>query len=105
MSRAETTKTDKKRKMAQAIDLLAVLSHPVRLSILCNLYHMGEMNVGSIVDAEAGSASQSQISQFLALMRTSELVSTRKEGQTVYYRIASKHAENIISALYKSYCG
>lgn len=87
----------------QATGLLKLLSHPVRLSILCNLVHHGEMSVGHIVAAECGAASQSQISQFLAKMRREGLVKSRKEAQTVYYTIHSTEAKKIVTTLYKLY--
>lgn len=95
----------KKERLESAVGLLKQLSHPVRLSILCNLLHRGEMSVGEIVAAEGGAAGQSQISQFLGKMRGDGLVSTRKEAQTVYYKIASRQAEKVVEALYQIYCG
>ena len=94
----------KRKQMMKAIDLLSIMSHPVRLSILCNLHHSGEMSVSQIVAAEEGCASQSQISQFLALMRGQKMVKTRREGQSVYYRIASDETRAVIDALYNIYC-
>ncbi|MBM3469085.1 MAG: helix-turn-helix transcriptional regulator [Alphaproteobacteria bacterium] len=96
---------DKKReKLQSAIRLLKLLSHPVRLSILCNLHHRGEMSVGEIVEAEGGVAGQSQISQFLKKMRTENLVTHRKKAQTVYYKISSPQVKKVIESLYKIYC-
>ncbi len=94
----------KRRNINGAIGLLKLLSHPVRLSILCNLLHRGEMRVTDIVEAEAGAAGQSQVSQFLAKMRAEGLVKTRKEAQTVYYRIHAPHAKKVVQALYDIYC-
>lgn len=94
-----------KENLHSAVGLLKLLSHPVRLSILCNLLHRGEMSVGDIVDAAAGAASQSQISQFLGKMREEGLVKTRKEAQTVYYKIDSPQAKKVVQALYEIYCG
>lgn len=94
----------KKKKLESAVGLLKLLSHPVRLSILCNLLHNREMSVTEIVEAESGSAGQSQISQFLGKMRSEGLVKTRKEGQTVYYKIDSPQAELVVQALYEIYC-
>lgn len=97
---------DKKReRLESAVGLLKHLSHPVRLSILCNLLHNGEMSVTEIVDAEAGAAGQSQISQFLGKMRSEGLVKTRKDAQTVYYKIDSPQAKKVVQALYDIYCG
>jgi DNA-binding transcriptional ArsR family regulator len=95
----------KREKLEDAIGLLRLISHPVRLSILCNLLHKGEMSVGEIVASEDGAAGQSQISQFLAKMRGEGLVKTRKEGQTVYYRIDSPQAKKVVRSLYDIYCG
>ncbi len=94
----------KREKLNDAVGLLKLLSHPVRLSILCNLLHRGEMSVSDIIAAEGGAAGQSQISQFLGKMRAEGLVKTRKEAQTVYYQIASPYAEKVIQALYEIYC-
>lgn len=93
------------KKLESAVGLLKLLSHPVRLSILCNLLHRGEMHVSEIVAAEGGAASQSQISQFLGKMRSEGLVDNRKEAQTVYYKIASPHVKKVVEALYDIYCG
>lgn len=95
----------KKEKLDEAVGLLKLLSHPVRLSILCNLLHHGEMNVGEIVEAESGAAGQSQISQFLGKMKSEGLVNSRKQGQTVYYFLSSPEAEKVVKALYSIYCG
>lgn len=95
----------KRQNLENAVGLLKLLSHPVRLSILCNLLHNGEMSVTEIVEAEEGAAGQSQISQFLGKMRSEGLVSTRKEAQIVYYKISSPHAKKVVQALYDIYCG
>jgi DNA-binding transcriptional ArsR family regulator len=96
---------DKRQEnLGAATGLLKLLSHPVRLSILCNLLHNGEMSVSDIVAAEEGAAGQSQISQFLAKMRAEGLVRTRKEAQTVYYAIKSPQAKKVVQSLYDIYC-
>ena len=94
----------KKEKLASAVGLLKQLSHPVRLSLLCNLLHSGEMSVSALVEAEGGAASQSHISQFLAKMRDDDMVKCRKEGQTVYYQIKSPQVKKMIQALTDIYC-
>jgi DNA-binding transcriptional ArsR family regulator len=99
-------KMDKKReKLDNAVTLLKLLSHPVRLSILCNLLHNGEMSVSEIIDAEDGAAGQSQISQFLGKMKSEDLVKTRKEAQTVFYQLKSPETQKVVQALYDIYCG
>ena len=95
---------NKQKNISSAVGLLKLLSHPVRLSILCNLIHNGEMSVGEIVEAEKGEAGRSQISQFLGKMRSEGLVETRKEAQTVYYTIKSPQAQKVVQSLYEIYC-
>lgn len=96
--------TSQKDNVLQAVDLLKMLSHPVRLWILCNLHHMGEMSVGAIIDTQDGAASQSQISQFLASMRDQGLVTARRDGQVIYYSLSSDRAKKVIGALYDIFC-
>ncbi len=94
----------KSMKIKGAVGLLKQLSHPVRLSILCNLLQRGEMSVGEIVAAEDGAVTQPQISQFLGKMKSEGLLENRKEAQTVYYKIASPRAEQVVKSLYGIYC-
>ena len=89
----------KRTRLFYAAELMRLMSHPVRLSMLCNLAEHDELSVTGIVEAEMGAVSQSHASQFLARMRKDGLVSTRKDGQTVYYRLQSKEARKMIEAL------
>ncbi len=100
----QMNKSDKKG-LTQASGLLKVLSHPVRLSMLCELLHQGEMSAGQIVEWHARMASQSQISQYLAEFRRRKYVKARKEGQNVYYAFASPTVRAVIDVLYKEFCG
>ena len=86
---------------SNAAALLKALSNESRLLILCNLVS-GEKCVGELNDRIP--LSQSALSQHLARLRKDELVSVRKEAQTVYYRISSPEAEQIIEVLYNVYC-
>lgn len=86
---------------SNAASLLKALSNESRLLILCNLVG-GEKCVGEL--NERIPLSQSALSQHLARLRKDELVSIRKEAQTVYYRISSPEAEQIIQVLYNVYC-
>jgi DNA-binding transcriptional ArsR family regulator len=62
------------------------LAHPLRIAILHCLKD-GEKTVNELT--ETIGASQSNISQHLALMRQREIVETRKVGSSIYYRVAS----------------
>lgn len=84
-----------------AADLLKAMAHPQRLRVLCLLVE-GERSVGDInreIDL-----SQSALSQHLAKLREEGLVATRKEAQTVFYRLAEGPALEVIRTLHDVYC-
>lgn len=89
------------KNSAQAVKLLKAVSNERRLIILCHLLE-GEMSVGEI--NEKLDLSQSALSQHLALLRKHKLVKTRKEAQTVFYRLNSAEAEALIALMHKLYC-
>jgi ArsR family transcriptional regulator len=70
--------------------------------ILCKLVEWGEGNVTALTGA-AG-VSQSALSQHLAKMREEGLVAFRREGQTIWYRIADPRIEELLATLHKLYC-
>ncbi|OYQ23659.1 ArsR family transcriptional regulator [Sandarakinorhabdus cyanobacteriorum] len=84
---------------AQAARLLKALSNERRLLILCQIGD-GERSVGSL---QVG-LSQSALSQHLALLRAEGLVSTRRDAQTIYYRIADPAVLQLIATLAAIYC-
>lgn len=85
----------------QAAELLKSMSNKNRLMVLCNLADR-EMSVSEL--NQCVPLSQSALSQHLAYLRNSDLVSTRKEAQTVYYSLNGKAAIQIISVLKRIYC-
>lgn len=85
----------------EAADLLKQLSNEHRLMILCTLGE-GEMSVGDL--NERIPLSQSALSQHLANLRRAGLVATRKESQTVYYRLEGDKALRVIGVLQSIYC-
>jgi len=95
----------KSQKMAGSADrastLMKTLGHSGRLMILCNLAD-GELSVGDL--AERLDMSQSSLSQHLARMRSEGLVDSRRESQTVYYRLMEGDARSVIESLYEIYC-
>lgn len=86
----------------QAAQLLKSLAHPARLRVLCQLVE-GEASVTEL-QAQVG-LSMSALSQHLALMREAALVSTRREGQTIFYALADSPALGVMHALHAAYCG
>jgi ArsR family transcriptional regulator len=89
-------------KAAEAARLLTALANEHRLAILCELVE-GERSVGTLVDAVG--LTQSALSQHLAKLRSAGIVATRREAQTIYYRLASAAAGGIMRTLAAIYCG
>jgi len=71
------------------------------LRMLCLLVD-GELSVSQINERIA--LSQSALSQHLAKMREDGLVATRRDGQTIYYRIADDNAARLLNVLKDIYC-
>jgi len=65
--------------------LFKTLSEPVRLRIVYLLLESGELCVCDLVDTLE--LSQSVVSRHLAYLRNNGLVTTRREGVWVFYRI------------------
>ena len=89
------------RKAADAVSLLKGLANESRLMIMCVLSE-GEISVGDL--NKRIKLSQSALSQHLAVLREQELVQTRRESQTIYYRLRDSAAMNIIEMLHDVYC-
>ncbi|SON54771.1 Biofilm growth-associated repressor [Hartmannibacter diazotrophicus] len=88
-------------KADEASRLLAVLGQSKRLIVLCRLID-GEMSVGAL--AEAVGLSQSALSQHLARLRHLGIVATRRDGQTIHYRLVSEDVKRLIAVLQEIYC-
>jgi DNA-binding transcriptional ArsR family regulator len=93
---------DFERKAGEAAQLLKLLANENRLVILCRLALEHELPVNDLVDAVG--ISQSALSQHLAKMREEGLLATRREAQTVFYRIADPNAQRLLALLKGIYC-
>ncbi|RIX31466.1 ArsR/SmtB family transcription factor [Sphingomonas edaphi] len=87
---------------AEASAVLKSLAHEGRLRLLCYLAKAGELSAGELT--ERVGLSQSAASQHLARLRFEGFVDTRKEAQSVYYRIAEPKLIELLSALHTIYC-
>ncbi|MBB4302256.1 DNA-binding transcriptional ArsR family regulator [Rhodobium orientis] len=85
----------------EASDFLKALSHESRLLILCILAE-GEKSVTELESMLA--LRQPTVSQQLARLRMDRLVSTRREGKTIYYSIENKNVHRVIDAIYDVFC-
>ena len=95
-------KPDEMQAAASAAEeMLKALANRHRLMILCQIIEE-ERSVGEL--AERLDLRASTVSQHLALLRKDGLVSTRREGQTIWYAIASEPARQLVETLYRIYC-
>jgi ArsR family transcriptional regulator, virulence genes transcriptional regulator len=90
-----------RRNAEQAAALMRTLSHEARLSVLCELVN-GERTAGQLV--ENSGLSQSALSQHLAKLREDGVVATRRQSQTILYRLADARAEKLIGTLHELFC-
>lgn len=85
----------------EAAALVKALANKQRLMILCLLVErersVGELN--GLLDL-----SQSALSQHLAVLREENLVSTRRDGQTIHYALVDGPALRILQVLHDTYC-
>lgn len=85
----------------QAEQMLKILANKNRLMILCSLQD-GEMSVSEL--NEAVPLTQSALSQHLAALRKAQIVATRRESQTIYYRVVDENVVSILATLYGLFC-
>ena len=85
----------------QAEQMLKILANKNRLMILCSLQD-GEMSVSEL--NEAVPLAQSALSQHLAALRKAQIVATRRESQTIYYRVVDENVVSILATLYDLFC-
>ncbi len=90
------------RHAAEATGLLKVLANQFRLLTLCHLAESGELSVRELVKRVG--LSQSALSQHLAKLREEGLVATRKEAQTVFYRVCDPKTEQLLLLLHDLFC-
>ena len=85
----------------RASELLKSLGNPHRLLILCQLTE-GERSVGDL--ASFLRLRDSTVSQHLSLLRRDGLVRARRDGQTIWYSIASPPARRVLKTLFEIFC-
>jgi ArsR family transcriptional regulator, virulence genes transcriptional regulator len=73
-------------------DMCQILANPKRLQII-NLLKWGELSVGAL--KKSLRIAKPNLSQHLSVMRQKGILATRREGTTIYYRLA---IPNIIEA-------
>ncbi len=86
----------------EAAALLKALANESRLLVLCHLAEEGELSVGGLL--ERIDLGQSALSQHLARLREEGLVATRREAQTIYYRVSDPRAGQLLVLLHDLFC-
>ena len=101
-TRSRSEPRDLRARAGDVADVLAALSNDRRLLILCTLVEEGEATVNGL--AESVGLSQSALSQHLAKLRAEDIVAYRRDGQTLWYRVADKRIEGLLATLHRLYC-
>lgn len=89
------------RRADHVAERLALVANAKRLLILCELAK-GERSVGAL--QQAVGLGQSALSQHLAKLREAGMVDTRRESQTIHYRISDPDLLVLMAALYEAFC-
>ena len=89
------------KNAARACSMLGAMANPSRLLILCQLAE-SEKSVGELQPLIG--LSQSALSQHLAVLREKHLVRTRRDGQQIFYSLASREAGALMHTLHEEFC-
>ena len=84
----------------QATAMLRVLANEDRLLLLCQLTQ-GEACVSEL--EELLGIRQPTLSQQLSVLRNESIVSTRREGKKIFYKLEEGRALNLLNTLYGLY--
>jgi DNA-binding transcriptional ArsR family regulator len=93
MERHTISTTPHPTDLASVTKTFKALSDPTRARLILLLAE-GERTVTELV--EALHSPQSTVSRHLAVLRSAELVATRREGAMVHYRLASSHVGDLV---------
>ena len=85
-------------KLTELSDLFKLFGDKTRIKILYSLFE-SEMCVCAI--SELLDMSQSAISHQLKVLRDGNLITNRRDGKTIYYRLADDHVRTIIGQGYE----
>ena len=88
-------------RVGAAETLLKAMASEPRLLILCELAG-GERTVTEL--QQAVGIAMSAVSQHLAKLREAEIVTTRRESQTIHYSLASGAAMEMLGSLHGIFC-
>jgi DNA-binding transcriptional ArsR family regulator len=92
----------KSENIEQAAAAMQAMAHPLRIKILCVL-NGGELMVQDIL--EAVGTTQSNVSQHLAILKSKNVITSRKEATKVFYRIDDARILRMITLTRDIFCG
>jgi len=84
-----------------ASNFLKAISHEGRLMILCHLVS-GEKSVSEL--EALLSTRQAAVSQQLSRLRLEGLVTPRRDGKTIYYKLADDRPRKMLELVYELFC-
>jgi len=88
-------------KAEEVAAILTAMANPKRLVVLCTLLG-GERSVGGL--AGVVNLTPAALSQHLGKLRALRLVTTRRDGQTIHYSLASPEVQVLLETLYRVFC-
>ena len=97
----DTTINPFEAKAEEVAATLAAMANPKRLMVLCTLLE-GEASAGDL--AEVVQLSPAALSQHLGKMKALRLIAARRDGQMIYYSLASCEVKAVLDTLYRVYC-
>jgi DNA-binding transcriptional ArsR family regulator len=89
------------KNLELATQSLKAMAHPLRLKVLCVL-NTEEMTVLDVVDAVG--SSQSNVSQHLDILRTKNIVASRRVGNKVLCRVKDERVLTMIATMKTLFC-
>ena len=98
---AHISLADMRPRAEQAAAMLSAMANPKRLLVLCSLVEQ-QRSVGEL--AELVGLSDAALSQHLSKMRALNLVRSRRDGQTIYYTLASGDVRAVLETLHQRFC-
>jgi len=85
----------------KACHSIKALAHPIRLKVLCIL-GSGEMSVSDLADQ--CNTSQANVSSHLSILRQSEILATRREAHSIFYRIRDPRMIQLMDLMRMMFC-
>ncbi len=98
---SEVTLLEKEEDIEKATKALKAMAHPLRLKILCALKNE-EMPVLEIVK-KVGS-SQSNISQHIDILRTKEIIESRRDGNKILCKVKDAKILKLVANMQAVFC-